>query len=384
MHIVQLAPPWFPIPPTGYGGIERVIYDLAERMVIAGHKVTLFAPAGSRTSARLIETVPEGIGLDLTWTEKERFFAETGSTAYAKAATLGADIVHDHTDYLVEAEYPVPVVHTVHGPPTEYNLDRYRELSRRGHAFIAISGRQRHLFFEAAERRFGAGEHISFIGVVHNPTDVASVPFYPASAKLGYVAFMGRCHWEKGPDLAIRVAIAAGIPLKMGLRITTEEQPYYEAVVRPLLEMAGSLVENVGEVGGVTRDDLIGKASAVLFTSPWEEPFGLVLTEAAARGTPVVALNRGAAPEVVRDGVTGILCRNEAELTRALPRAMALDPMACRTHACARFDRAAVAARYIDAFELVPDVVAAIGHKQDGVSLPVASNDSGSISTSIA
>jgi glycosyltransferase involved in cell wall biosynthesis len=359
VHIVQIAPPWFPIPPVGYGGIERVIYDLAEGMVTDGHEITLFAPAGSRTSARLIKTVPKGIGLDLSWAEKEQIFAETGRDAYAAAATLGADIVHDHTDYLADPDFPVPVVHTVHGPPTDYSVDRYHELTRRGHAFIAISARQRQLFLEAADQRFGPGEHIAFVGVVHNPTDVAAVPYYPAEAKDGYVAFLGRCHWEKGPDLAIRVAIAAGVPLKLALRITTEERAYFDAVISPLLEQAGNLVELVGEVGGAARDDLIGKASAVLFTSPWEEPFGLVLTEAAARGTPVVALDRGAAPEVVRDGVTGILCRNEAELVQAVPRAMALDPAACRAHAETRFDRAVVAERYIDAYRLVPSRIRA-------------------------
>jgi glycosyltransferase involved in cell wall biosynthesis len=354
VHVIQIAPPWFPIPPVGYGGIERVIHDLTEGMVTDGHEVTLFAPAGSRTSARLIETVPEGVGLNLSWAEKERIFATTGRDAYDRAATLGADVVHDHTDYLVDPGFPLPVVHTVHGPPTEYSLDRYRELSRRGHAFIAISARQRQLFLEATDHRFGPGQHITFVGVVHNPTDVAAVPFYPAVAKEGYVAFLGRCHWEKGPDLAIRVAVAAGVPLKLALRITTEEQPYFDAVIRPLLDVAGSLVELVGEVGGAARDDLIGKAEAVLFTSPWEEPFGLVLTEAAARGTPVVTLDRGAAPEVVRDGITGILCRTEAELVHALPRAMTLNPDACRAYAEAHFDRAVVADRYIDAYQLVP------------------------------
>jgi glycosyltransferase involved in cell wall biosynthesis len=370
LHVVQIAPPWFPIPPVGYGGIERVIHDLTEGMVTDGHEVTLFAPAGSRTSARLIETVPEGVGLDLTWAEKEHIFAVTGRDAYARAATLGADVVHDHTDYLAEPGYPLPVVHTVHGPTTEYSLDRYRELSQRGHAFVAISARQRQLFLEAADHRFGPGEHIAFVGVVHNPTDVAAVPFYSAAAKKGYAAFLGRCHWEKGPDLAIRVAVAAGVPLKLALRITTEEQPYFDAAIRPLLDDAGSLVELVGEVGGTVRDDLIGKAAAVLFTSPWEEPFGLVLTEAAARGTPVVALDRGAAPEVVRDGVTGILCRTEAELVQALPRAMALSPEACRAHAETRFDRAVVAERYIDAYQLVPGWTPAAVREKSTADLP--------------
>jgi hypothetical protein len=368
LHVIQIAPPWFPIPPVGYGGIERVIYDLAEGMVTGGHEVSLFAPAGSRTSARLFKTVPEGVGLNLGPTEKERFFAETGRAAYAKAATLGADIVHDHTDYLAEADFPLQVVHTVHGPPTDYSVDRYQALSQRGHSFVAISARQRHLFLEAARHRFGSGDHISFVGVVHNPTDVASAPFYPESAKEGYAAFIGRCHWEKGPDLALRVAIATGVPLKMALRITSEERPYFEAVIRPLMEHAGDLVENIGEVGGTPRDDLIGKASAVLFTSPWEEPFGLVLTEAAARGTPVVALDRGAAPEVVRDGVTGILCHSEAELVKALPRAMTLNSENCRAHAMARFDRAVVAERYIDAYRLVPAFSSGLAPKGNSTS----------------
>ena len=353
MHVVQIAPPWFPIPPDGYGGIERVIHDLTEGLVAAGHRLTLLAPAGSRTSARLIPTVPEGLGLDMTLADKDRAFRESTRAAYATAATLGADIVHDHTDFVVEGAFPAPIVHTVHGPATDHHVSLYREMSQRGDRFVAISARQRQLFLATAERRFGAGEQIAFAGVVHNPTDVAATRFYPGTDKDDYVAFLGRCHWEKAPDTAIRIAIASGLRLKMALRVTVDEQAYFNAVVRPLLDEAGDLVEFVGEVGGAEKDALIGRARAVVFTSPWEEPFGLVLTEAAARGTPVVAFGRGSAPEIVRDGVTGVLCRTEAEMVAALPRAMALDPAACRAHAEARFSRDAIARRYLDLYAMV-------------------------------
>ena len=224
MRIAQIAPPWFPIPPVGYGGIERVVFDLTESLVAAGHEVIVC---------------------------------------------------------------------------------------------------------------------------------VAATPFYPADQKRGYVAFLGRCHWEKGPDGAIRVAQAAGVPLMMALRVTSEERSYFEAVVRPLVLSIKNLAKFVGEVDGREKDDLFGRAGAVLFPSPWEEPFGMVLAEAAARGTPVVALARGAVPELVVDGVTGILCADEEEMARAIPRAMALDPAACRAHAEALFDRDRIAGQNLSIYERV-------------------------------
>lgn len=152
------------------------------------------------------------------------------------------------------------------------------------------------MFELAAREQFGPHAHIAIEGVVHNPLDVASAPFYPADQKQGYVAFLGRCHWEKSPDGAIRVAQAARVPLMMALRVTSEERAYYDAVIRPMIESVKNLAKFVGEVSGEEKDDLIGHAGAVLFPSPWEEPFGLVLSESAARGTPVVSLARGSAP----------------------------------------------------------------------------------------
>jgi glycosyltransferase involved in cell wall biosynthesis len=353
MRIAQIAPPWFPIPPVGYGGIERVVYDLTEGLLAVGQDVILFAPAGSLTNARLVPTVTRPVGLNLTELQKVRHFLDTSRLAYRQALELGVDLIHDHTDYVPKRDFPLPIIRTIHGPANPAAVANYRRMSRRGDRFVAISQRQRELFTAAAEDQFGPGEHIAFAGVVYNPIDVAAAPFYPADQKQGYVAFLGRCHWEKNPDGAIRVAQAAGVPLMMALRVTTEERPYFEAVVRPLVLSIKNLAKFVGEVSGQEKDDLIGRASVVLFPSPWEEPFGLVLAEAAARGTPVVALARGSVPELVVDGVTGMLCADEEDMVHAIPRAMTLDPVACREHAAARFDRELIAREYVSIYEQV-------------------------------
>jgi glycosyltransferase involved in cell wall biosynthesis len=352
MRIVEIAPPWFPIPPIGYGGIERVVFDLTEGLLDAGAEVILCAPAGSHTRAHQIETIARPVGLNLTEAQKRRHVVETGREAYRHALALGADLIHDHTDYAPRGGFPIPVVRTIHGPATGAAVAAYRGMSRRGDHFIAISARQRDLFIHAASQ-YGAGEQIRFAGVIFNPVDVTAAPFYPAEKKQGYAAFLGRCHWEKGPDAAIRIAQGAGVPLMMALRVTSEEQAYFDAVVRPLVLSIRNLAKFVGEVSGEEKDDLIGHAGVVLFPSPWEEPFGLVIMEAAARGTPVIALERGSAPELIRDGVTGILCADEAEMIAAVPRALALDPAACRAHAATLCDRPVIAAQHLALFERV-------------------------------
>jgi glycosyltransferase involved in cell wall biosynthesis len=351
MHIAEIAPPWFPIPPPAYGGIERVVSDLTEGLVAAGQTVTLFAPGGSQTRGHLIETGAAGVGLDHDEAAKRDHFLRNGHYAYAQAAMVGADLVHDHTDFTPSPGFPLPIVRTIHGPAVAPHVAMYVAMSARGDHFLAISERQRALFVAAARATFGPGEHLRFAGVVPNPIDVQAIPFSPATSKADYVAFVGRCHWEKGPLGAIQVAREAGVPLKMALRITDQERPYFESTVRPAMRAAGSLVEFVGEVGGAAKAELIGKARAVIFASPWEEPFGLVLTEAGAYGTPVVALRRGAAPEIVTDGVNGYLAADLTGLARVLPAAMALDPAACRAAIAARFDRPVIVQQLLTLFE---------------------------------
>nr|MBA3337744.1 glycosyltransferase [Chloroflexia bacterium] len=278
VRVVQIAPPWFPIPPHGYGGIELVIAELTEGLIAAGHDVTLFAPSGARTSARLIPTMARGLGLDMTEAEKASVFHASSRAAHQVALDLHADLIHDHTDFAPDPGYPIPIVRTMHGPATAISVVNACQMSAAGDHFVAISHRQRELFTAAAAARYGPGQHIAFAGMVYNPIDVAAAPFYPRAAKGDGVAFVGRCHWEKGPDAAIRIARAAGIPLKLALRVTTDERPYFDTVIRPLLVASQGLAGYVGEVSGQAKDDLLGQARAVIFSSPWEEPFGLVLT----------------------------------------------------------------------------------------------------------
>jgi glycosyltransferase involved in cell wall biosynthesis len=353
VKIVQIAPPWFSIPPTGYGGIERVVYDLTEGLVHAGCEVLLCAPAGSQSIATIIETINRPVGLHLTEVQKRRYLVESSRAAYRFAQDAGADLIHDHTDFALRGDFPIPVVRTIHGPATAAAVTGYLRMTRRGDHFVAISERQRELFDRAAAAQAGPAGRIAIEGVVHNPLDVANSPFYPADQKRGYVAFLGRCHWEKSPDGAIRVAQAAGMPLMMALRVTSEEQAYFDAVVNPLVQSVKNMAKFVGEVSGDEKDELIGRAGVVIFPSPWEEPFGLVLSEAAARGTPVVALARGSAPELIVDGVTGYLCNDEEGMVKAIPKAMKLDPAQCRAHAEAKFGRDLIAQQYMSIYERV-------------------------------
>ena len=190
MHIAQIAPPWFPVPPVGYGGIERVIYDLTEGLLQNGQEVTLFAPAGSTTNARLVEIVQRPVGLH-DEAQKSRRVIESSRFAYRRALEMGVDIIHDHTDHLAPRGFPIPVLRTIHGPATPAAVANYQRMTRRGDRFVAISQRQRELFAAAAEKQFGPGEHIAFAETIFNPIDVEAAPFYPAEEKRGYIAFLG-------------------------------------------------------------------------------------------------------------------------------------------------------------------------------------------------
>jgi glycosyltransferase involved in cell wall biosynthesis len=199
-------------------------------------------------------------------------------------------------------------------------------------ALVSISDSQREPF----------GDDVSWAGTVHHGIPVASFPF---EAEPGdYLAFVGRVSPEKGLDLAIRIAEAVGIPLRVGAKVDPVDQPYFDAVIRPLL--ASPLVDFIGEVDEESKGDLLAHARALLFPIDWPEPFGLVMLEAMACGTPVVARPCGSVPEVVADGVTGFLALREADLVRAVRAVDRLDRRACRQHVARRFSVERMADRY--------------------------------------
>jgi glycosyltransferase involved in cell wall biosynthesis len=347
LRIAQHAPPWFPIPPRGYGGIEIVVNDLTNALVALGHEVHLVAPGDSRTDATLVPSVPRHLGLDHTLAEKAALIGEIGAASYAAIRALPIDLLHDHTDEATPADFPLPVVRTIHGPALPDFVRKYAAFSARGDTFVAISHRQRELFEDASTELLGDRAAIRFVGTVHNPLDVAVIPFGTADERGDFAFFMGRCDAEKSPDGAIRIARAAGLPLVMALRINAIERPYFERAVKPLL---GPDITLLPELDAARKYAYMRRARVVIFSSQWEEPFGMVLTEAMACGAPVVALARGAAPELIVDGITGFLGDSEADLASAIARTSEIDPAACRAHIAANFSPRLIAARYTAAY----------------------------------
>ncbi len=297
MRILQIAPPWFTVPPSGYGGIERVVVQLTDSLVDAGHEVTLLASGGSRTKAELwsVFDVPPSRALGDPAHEITHWMR-------AYASRFAFDVIHDHSSIVGAALAAVaggpPVVHTVHGAWEPHIAAAYRALPRGLH-IVAIS--------KDHARRAPAG--VAVADIVHNGIDPERFPFTAEPrTDAPYLAFVGRASPDKGPDVAIRVAGRLGRRLRMALKVNEPgECDYFERQLRPLLAYHDvDLVLN-GSAGQST--EMLANADAVLAPLAWDEPFGLVLAEAMATGTPVVAFERGAASEIIADGVTGFLVR---------------------------------------------------------------------------
>jgi glycosyltransferase involved in cell wall biosynthesis len=351
MNIAQLAPPFEAIPPIGYGGTERVVHTLTEELIRRGHAVTLFAAGDSRTSARLVPTCERAL-----WSGDLEF----GDTAPLVSVTLGKalleldnfDVVHSHLDHFglaLTRQTSTPVVTTLHG-----RLDRpehsvlYREFCDA--PLISISHAQR---APVAWANFAAN--------IYHGIDLDQLTFNAKPES--YLAFLGRVSPDKGLHTAINVARRVGMPLKVSARMplpftshpdARTDWEYWESVVKPLVG-SGSDVEILGELGDHEKNALLRNAQALLFPIRWPEPFGLVMVEALACGTPVLALRAGSVPEVVRDGVTGFICETEDELVAAVSRLGELDRWSCRLEVERRFSPAAMARAYERVYERLID-----------------------------
>jgi glycosyltransferase involved in cell wall biosynthesis len=337
MRIAIIAPPWYPIPPNGYGGIEWVVALLADGLTERGHQVTLFAPPGSETEAELVPPLGEVPSEELIgdpWYE-----AAHAVSAYEQGE--GFDLLHDHTGPVgasIGAMSDAPTVHTLHGPFTEQTSMLYRRIAHR-HWFVAISENQRSM--GPANLRWG--------GVVYNGIALDRYPF--RTDKDDFLFFLGRADEEKAPHLAIQAARRAGRRLVMCVTTKNQrEQTYWAERVEPLL---GDDVEVRGECDQEQKTDLLARAAALLFPIQWPEPFGLVMTEAMACGTPVVAWRNGSVPEVVADGETGFIVESVKEMAAGFDRLGELDPHAMRARVKERFSAEAMVAGYERVYQQV-------------------------------
>lgn len=334
MKIAQVAPLEESVPPRLYGGTERVVSYLTEALVELGHEVTLFASGDSVTEADLLATCPRALRLDPTVTDPTVAMDRHLQALAARAD--GFDVIHSHIDY---AGFPllkrlaVPSVTTLHGrldlpdgpPPTLYG----------GVNIISISESQRRPLPQA---RYVAT-------VLHG---LPQLLLEKADGAGGYLAFLGRMSAEKGADAAIRIANAAGVHLKMAAKVGVGDRPYFESTVAPLLDRGAA--EFVGEIHEHDKQEFLGEAGALIFPIAWPEPFGLVMIEAMACGTPVIAYDQGSVREILDDGVTGFIVRNEREATEAVARIGTLDRDRIRTEFESRFTSRRMALDYVAAY----------------------------------
>lgn len=337
MKIAQVAPLYEAVPPRLYGGTERVVAHLTDALVELGHEVTLFSSAEARSLGRLVSVRDQAMRLDP---------APLKSDAAAHLVMLhevlvradAFDMIHFHTDmahFPMFSRYANKTITTLHGRLDLKDLpgvyERWAE-----YGLVSISDNQRRALPLANWR-----------ATVHHGMPEALYRFSPSSE--GYFAFLGRISPEKRPDRAIRIATALNRPLKIAAKVDAADAAYWETVIRPLVE-GNPLVEFVGEIGDAQKSAFLGGAQALLFPIDWPEPFGLVMIEAMACGTPVVAYRCGAAPEVIEDGLTGFLVNDFDQAVAAAAQAGRLDRQAIRTTFERRFSATAMARRYIDVY----------------------------------
>ena len=335
----MLAPPWIAVPPPGYGGIEQVIDLLAAELTERGNDVTLFAAPGTRSSAQ-VQSPLEGPHPDEI--EMALYEADHVASAFAKMdeADEPFDVLHDNCGFTAFAfadRIDTPFVHTLHGPFTEETSAFY---ARHGYKACAVALSR----YQARQ----APDELEVVAVIGNPIVVDDYPF--RDEKDDYLLWIGRLNEDKGPNRAIAAAQEADVRLLLAGPVQPGQEEFFAREVEPQVD--GDRIRYIGEVGE-EKGDLFAGARAFLMPIRWPEPFGLVMTEAMACGTPVIAFPEGSAPELVIDGETGFVVDDEREMAAAVGRLDEIDPARCRDSARERFDVSAVAESYERAYELV-------------------------------
>ena len=339
MKIAQVTPLYEAVPPRLYGGTERVVAYLTDALVELGHEVTLFASADARTKAILAPVRDQAIRLDPTLLKSD-LAAHLSMLSDVLRRANDFDIIHFHTDMI---HFPFfdglpgrarTTVTTVHG---RLDLKDLSGVYRRWPQFplVSISDDQRRPL-----------PFVNWAATVQHGVPASLYRFSQKAA--GYLAFLGRISPEKRPDRAIAIAKATGKRLKIAAKVDAADRTYFEEKIGPLLDHP--LIEFVGEISDNQKSDFLGGAEALLFPIDWPEPFGLVMIEAIACGTPVIAYDCGSAPEVIEDGLTGFIVRDDAQAIAAVGRLAGLDRRAIRRRFEERFSATAMATRYIDIY----------------------------------
>lgn len=335
----MIAPPWIAVPPDGYGGIEWVVSLLTEELVARGHDVTLFATGDSKTTAELRYVYERGPveRMHQAMPYSHHIGAALQHVVAEGQAGRPYDVIHDHCAWVTLAFGPltgVPVVHTLHGAALEQER-LFLEAVSAGAKFVAISEYQTSSF------------SIPIASVVANAVDVSSYPF--RATKDGYLLSLGRIARDKAQGLAVEVARRVGLPLILAGKVDPgDDQAYFEEAVAPHVDGTNVIFE--GEVVDERKRELFAGASALLFPIQWEEPFGLVMIEAMACGTPVLATPRGAVPEIVEDGVSGFIVPDVDAMVEAVGRLGEISAEGCRAHVEQRFSAASMTDGYEAAY----------------------------------
>jgi glycosyltransferase involved in cell wall biosynthesis len=337
MRIAQLAPLVESVPPAGYGGTELVVSLLTEELVKQGHDVTLFASGNSQTSARLVST--EYLPLRGNF-PIHRWNAYDIRILMKLVEMQGEfDVIHNHMGYQALptlCELRKPMLTTNHNLVKDYCRDIYFTY---GHSpFVAIS---------QAYKRLNYPQKLNYVDVVYNGIDVGLYKFDP-SQKRDYLLFLGRICQDKGTAPAIEIAKKLGLPLKIAGKIDPEDGGYYDKFVK---EHIGGNIEYVGEVNMEQKVELYGKAIAVVYPIDFEEPFGLVMAEALACGTPVMAFDRGSVREVLSDGETAIIGNTAEELIKRFDEVPNISPQTCRTRVEKLFSKEVMVQNYLKVYE---------------------------------
>lgn len=335
MRIAQIAPLWERVPPPAYGGTELVVSLLTDELVRRGHDVTLFASGDSISLAKLDSVHPRALRLDSSVKEYGIYEMLQLSQVYERASEF--DIIHSHMGCsalpygnLVKT----PTVHTLHGIFTPDNEKMFTHARRQ--PFVSISDAQR-------EPRLG----LNCVATVYNGIDTSSYTFYDKPSDPPYMAFLGRLSPEKGTHLAIEIAKRSGWHLKIAGKVDVVDVEYYETEIKPHID--GEQIEYLGEANHTQKNHLMGNAVVTLFPITWREPFGLVMAESMASGTPVIAMELGSTAEVIDHGRTGFLCRTVDECVAALDKVAEIDRRACREHVVKNFS----VQRMADGYEAV-------------------------------